>query len=224
MALRAPRGAVRGDTCRLRADHLGGPGHRVGGVHPAVRGHRCAQPGVRVGDDRRGVRRLLGQRARRVGVDRAGGRHGRLLGPVGAAEPGRLRALPAARVRADHAGDRLARDGSRRRVRHPGHRGRRQRLLQDGPGPDVSRRRPGPDHGAAGDHRDQPGGDGRRAHPAALHQARQGDAGHGREPDAGPQLRDQGQPGDHHHLGADGRAVRPGRRGVRHRYRQLRPH
>ena len=41
------------------------------------------------------------------------------------------------------------------------------------------------------------GGDGRRARAAPLHQARQGDAGHGGEPVAGPQLRHQDGPGGH---------------------------
>ncbi len=62
------------------------------------------------------------------------------------------------------------------------------------------------------------------ARAAAVHQARQGDAGHRRQQVAGPQLRHPDRPGDHHHLGGHRGAVRPGRGGLRDGRGQLRRH
>ena len=96
---------------------------------------------------------------------------------------------------ADHVGDRLPWHDADHRVRHPGDRGRDQRVLHHGPGAVGPRGRASAYRGAARRHRAERAGHDRHACPAALHQARQGDADRGQQ-DAGPQLRDQDVPGD----------------------------
>ena len=71
-----------------------------------------------------------------------------------------------------------------------------------GNGPTLQARRAQPDRRPGRHHGAGRAGDGGRARPAPVHQAGQGDAGHRREPVAGPQLRHPGQPGDHADLGA----------------------
>ncbi len=85
------------------------------------------------------------------------------------------------------------------------------RVLRHGQRPDLRRGRPDPHPRPGRYHGPVGAGHARGARAAALHQARQGHAGYGRQPQPGPQLRHPDRPGDHADLGVHRRAVRAGR-------------
>ena len=195
---------------RLRAGHRLGAGDRRGRLHAPVRRHRRAEPGVRGGHDRGGVPRLRAQLRPAERLARPGGRGGGRARRVGAAQRGiytpfqRRGTAPITMVIVSLGMTLIIEFGVQAMA------GGTSVSYTMSQGPSVGGRTHA-DRGAAGGDRAVPGRHGRHARAAPVHQARQGHAGDGRQPVAGPQLRHQDRPGDHRHLGDHRGAVRPRR-------------